>query len=65
MRVFLKNYNSEIEEFLDWLEPYIETNDFIGYMKYEEFEDPTLIYNCFGSDKIIFKKMRTIEVEQV
>lgn len=38
----LKNYDSEIEEFLDWLEPYIGTEGFIGYMRYEEWEDPTL-----------------------
>ena len=40
---------------LDWLEPYIVTEGFIGYMRYEEWEDPTLIYNDFDNDKIVFK----------
>ena len=41
----LKNYDNEIEEFLNFLEPYIDTFGFIGYMRYEEDEDPTLIYH--------------------
>lgn len=60
IRANLKNYDSEIEEFLDWLEPYIETDGFIGYMRYEEWEDPTLIYNDFDNNKIIFKGIETI-----
>lgn len=48
VRCDLKNYNDEIENFLDWIYPYSETGGFIGYMRYEEDEDPTLIYftNC-------------------
>lgn len=65
IRANLKNYDSEIEEFLDWLEPYIGTEDFIGYMRYEEWEDPTLIYNDFDNDKIVFKGVETAEVEQI
>ena len=57
IRANLKNYDSEIEEFLDWLEPYIETKGFIGYKRYEEWEDPTLIYNDFDNNKIIFKNL--------
>lgn len=45
VRSNLKNYDSEIEKFLDFLEPYIDTFGFIGYMRYEEDEDPTLIYH--------------------
>lgn len=55
IRANLKNYDSEIEKFLDWLAPYIETVGFIGYTRYEEWEDPLLIYNDFGDNKIIFK----------
>lgn len=45
VRTNLKNYDYEIELFLDWIQPYIEYEEFIGYMRYEEFERPTLIYN--------------------
>lgn len=44
VRCNLKNYNNEIEKFLDWLCPYIKTFGFLGYKRYEEHEDPTLIY---------------------
>lgn len=44
VRCNLKNYSSEIELFLDWLSPYIKTEGFLGYMRYEEDENPTLIY---------------------
>lgn len=57
IRANLKNYDSEIEKFLDWLEPYIDTKGFIGYTRYEESEDPTLIYNDFDNKKIIFKHL--------
>lgn len=57
IRANLKNYNSEIEEFLNWLAPYIGTIGFIGYMRYEEWEDPLLIYNDFDNNKIMFKGM--------
>ena len=48
VRCDLKNYNDEIENFLDWIYPYSKTKGFIGYMRYEEDGDPTLIYftNC-------------------
>ena len=49
VRCNLKNYCSEIEKFLDWLAPYIETDGFVGYFRYEEFDDPTLIYNDRGT----------------
>ena len=61
IRANLKNYDSEIEEFLDWLEPYIGTEGFIGYMRYEEWEDPTLIYNDFDNNKIVFKGVEATE----
>lgn len=42
----LKNYNDEIERFLDWVMPYIAEPEgqFIGYHIYEESDTPTLIY---------------------
>ena len=56
VRSNLKNYDSEIEKFMDWLSPYIKTDGFLGYKRYEEDDDPTLIYleyDNFGHDKEI------------
>lgn len=44
IRANLQNQDSEIEKFIDWLAPHICTFGFIGYTRYEEFYDPTLIY---------------------
>lgn len=41
----LKNYDSEIKRFLDWIMPYVSTDGFCGMHQYEESEEPTLIYN--------------------
>ena len=42
----LKNYGSEIENFIDWIDPYLmkSKGEFLGYSRYEETEEPTLIY---------------------
>lgn len=41
----LKNYDSEIEKFLDFIRPHVdECADFLGYHRYEEAESPTLIF---------------------
>jgi len=40
----LKNYDQEIEKFLDWLCPYILTEGYIGTYWYEEQEEPINIY---------------------
>ena len=48
IRCNLKNYCSEIEKFLDWIIPYSNTNGFVGYTRYEEDENPTLIYFIDG-----------------
>jgi len=41
----VKNYNGEIEHFLDWITPHIDAYDgeFLGYKRYEEAELPTLL----------------------
>jgi hypothetical protein len=41
----LKNYCGEIEKFIDWIKPYINSypGDFLGYSRYEEFQDPIII----------------------
>ena len=46
VRCNLKNYDNEIELFLDWICPYLDSSchGFIGYFRYEEYDDPTLIY---------------------
>lgn len=47
VRSNLKNYDSEIEKFLQWIKPYLDIygNKFLGYYMYEEYESPTLIYS--------------------
>lgn len=51
VRCNLKNYNSEIEEFLDWIVKYTDYfGEFVGYMRYEEDDLPTLIY--FNRDDV-------------
>lgn len=45
VRCNLKNYKREIEHFLNFIQPYLYTDGFLGYMRYEEEDDPTLIYN--------------------
>lgn len=54
IRCNLKNYDGEIEKFLDLLSPYISTEDFLGYMRYEEDIMPTLIFKNSSTQKIIF-----------
>lgn len=44
----IKNYNNEIEIFLDWVKPYIEygsgTKNMYAIVMYEEQETPTIYY---------------------
>ena len=42
----LKNYESEIEAFMDWITPYLDAmpGDFLGYSRYEEEQQPTLLF---------------------
>ncbi len=41
----IKNYSSEIEEFFNWIMPWVDglSGDFIGYFRYEEAPLPTLV----------------------
>lgn len=55
VRSNLKNYCYEIELFLNFLSPYMDTQGFIGYEMYETNDNPNLIYNEDGNiyiDKI-------------
>lgn len=45
VRCNLKNYDDEINQFLSFIRPYLETTGFLGYTRYEEDENPRLIYN--------------------
>ena len=47
IRSNLKNYSSEIENFIDWIQPYLAEGEgnFLGFYRYEETEVPTLIYS--------------------
>lgn len=46
VRCNLKNYDNEIEKFVDWIKPYVEgyPGKFLGFYRHEESEEPTLIY---------------------
>ncbi len=46
IRCNLKNYGNEIEKFINWIMPYIRAfkGDFLGFYRYEETEQPTLIF---------------------
>ncbi|ARC67896.1 hypothetical protein P5637_07065 [Bacillus paralicheniformis] len=47
IRCNLKNYDNEIENFIEWISPFIykkDENYFIGYKRYEEDNEPELIF---------------------
>lgn len=44
IRTQIKNYHGEIESFIDWISEWVEDTDFAGYYRYEENQEPTLIY---------------------
>lgn len=46
IRCNLKNYDGEIQKFIDWIDPYLDKyeGEFLGFYRYEETEEPTLIY---------------------
>lgn len=39
----IKNYENEIEQFFEFIKPWCD-NEFIGYYRYEESREPTLVY---------------------
>lgn len=53
LRCNLKNYGSEIEWFLDFIKPYLQTNGYLGYMRYELYDYPTLIYNDYREIELV------------
>lgn len=55
VRCNLKNYDNEIDLFLDFIQPYLETEGFLGYKRYEEDDNPTLIYNNSYTDRIEYR----------
>lgn len=48
IRCNIKNYNHEIQNFIDWISPYVtgsgSNDDFFGYVLYEEDTEPKLIF---------------------
>lgn len=42
-----KNYDNEINLFIDWIKPYLDCSygEMVGYFRYEEDEIPTIVYN--------------------
>lgn len=63
VRCNLKNYNNEIDLFLDFIRPYLQTNGFLGYKRYEECDDPTLIYHDIYKNIIEFKRVQDYTYE--
>lgn len=55
VRCDLKNYNGEVEAFLEWIAPFAESG-FAGYKRYEEDSDPTLIY--FENGQVVEHEVR-------
>jgi hypothetical protein len=48
-----KNYNNEIDTFLEWVFPYIDDDgNMLGYWRYEEEKEPVIIYGDY------FKKVK-------
>jgi len=45
-RADIKNYDDEIELFIDWIRPHLEASEetMIGYSRYEETKEPTIYY---------------------
>lgn len=39
-----KDYDDEIEQLITWLKPYIDNDGMFGYTRYEEDEEPTILY---------------------
>jgi hypothetical protein len=59
----IKNYEDEIQEFFEWIKPYCQNDyeeSFIGYYRYEESREPTLIYTD-NIDTEICINIETIE----
>lgn len=41
-----KNYDNEVSKFFDWIKPHLESeNEMIGYHRYEEDREPTIVYS--------------------
>ena len=56
IRCKLNNYDSKIELFLNWIEPYVENRGFCGTIIYEDWEDPKLIYHgLYGLDMFVVR----------
>jgi hypothetical protein len=53
IRCNLKNYDSEIEKFIKWTSPYLNKykGEFLGFYRYEEDEEPTLVYQEVDEDE--------------
>jgi len=52
-----KNYSGEVKEFMNYIAPHIDhySGDFLGYTRYEEMDDPTLIY--YRNGQIEYKEV--------
>ena len=68
IRCNLKNYDEEIEKFIDWIRPYLYCYDeqFLGFYRCEEDSWPTLIMTSYGSSRYdeTYVRVNTVEVKR-
>lgn len=49
-RTYIKNYNAELEQFFNWIGPYLRTQkgEFIGYSVHDEFQHTVKVFFALG-----------------
>lgn len=65
VRCSFTNNDNEIEQFLDFIAPYISTCGFMGYIKYDADEMPTLIFRNHRTGKITLRKPKACAEESL
>ena len=40
----IKNYGQEWQHFLDWIQPYSDSEEIVGYLRYEEADAPSVVW---------------------
>lgn len=55
----IKNYEGEWEAFLDFIAPHIDDQGYVGHMRYEEEDHPTLLYAEAGEIRCVSNQDRS------
>jgi hypothetical protein len=53
VRSSFKNYEDEVVLFMDWIAPYVDNEEFLGYSRYEEDEQPVLYYATRAGIRVV------------